>query len=516
MIVGAGPTGLMMACSLARLGIEFRIIDKKSKRTAASNAIWIQTLTIELFDRMGIAKQFIKAGQPCLAINFYIDGKYLSQLPLNEIDSIYPFILMLPQSETERILEEDLNTFHHFVERSLELIEIEHGSDGTISTLKQSDGQLEKIKSDWLIACDGANSFVRQKCDIDFPGEDLTEQCLVADATIKSSYLPKDQTHFFFGPRTTLVAFPLGSEKYRLVANLDLDHPRTIFTEREVIEIVQERAHGNYYITNVKWISLFWIHGRIANLMRKHSIFLVGDAAHVHSPAGGQGMNTGLQDAYNLAWKLALVIQEKAAPSFLDSYQAERYPVVKEIVEQNEYFTKMALFDKNFLSTLQKFGRKLSKNNKHFFKEIGNQLTQLAIQYKNSPIIAYGKQHSPKPGERAPNVIINHISLYQYFKKSLHHILLFTGTNPNKKQLEEFTTLQEQLNNMYSDLINTYIVSNIASAKLTIEDLNGVLHEAYKITKPAMYLIRPDNYIAYYSEDLNLASIVNFLNLYKV
>src|SRR5262249_53439699 len=145
---------------------------------------------------------------------------------------------------------------------------------------------------------------------------------------------------------------------------------------------------------------------------------LVGDAGHILSPAAGQGMNTGIQDAYNLAWKLALVIKEKAKPSLLDSYQIERYPVVKEVVDQNEYVTKLALFDENFLSKLQKFSQELTNgDNTETEIKFGNQLTQLNIQYKNSPIISYEyKSNLLPPGQRAPDIEIGKTTLYQYLR----------------------------------------------------------------------------------------------------
>ena len=410
LIVGAGPTGLMMACELARRSIPFRLFDKKSERTLSSNATWIQTRTIEIFDQMGIVDRFLKAGHTCDAINLYIEGKQITKIPLNTIDSIYPFILMLPQSETEKIMNDYLNELHIQVERSLELVDIKIDKNTILSTIKHPDGHTETVTSDWLVACDGANSMIREKCGLHFPGEDLTEQFIVADASIDFSFMPKNEIHFFFDQGTIFAAFPLGSNKYRIAANLHLDYTRKIFTEREIIEIVQERAHGQYYVTNVAWISSFWIHGKLAEHMRHGPVFLAGDAAHLLSPAGGQGMNTGLQDAHNLAWKLALVIQGHANPSLLDSYELERYPIVKASVDQNEYFTKIALYDDTFLTKVNQFSQELSHDQIALSKKIGDSLTQIDIKYEHSPVIDYeenAKDKSPTVGERAPDVVIN-------------------------------------------------------------------------------------------------------------
>lgn len=339
LIIGAGPTGLMMACELARHGVSFRIIEKKSEPTLSSNATWIQARTIEIFDHIGIADHFIKSSNLCRAINLYIDGKSFVKIPLNHIDSIYPFILILPQSETERLLNQHLEKLNQKVERSIELVDIKQNDNTVISTILHSDGHTETISSEWLVACDGANSTVREKCKIFFPGEDLPEQFIVADAEIES-FMSKDEVHVFFDKGTLFAAFPLRSNQYRISANLHLNYPRKNFSEREVIEMAQDRAHGAYYIKSVSWISSFWVHSKVVKHMQHGSIFFAGDAAHIHSPAGGQGMNTGIQDAYNLAWKFALITKGQAKPSLLRSYHEERYPVASEIINQTDYYSK--------------------------------------------------------------------------------------------------------------------------------------------------------------------------------
>lgn len=517
LIVGAGPTGLMMACELARHGVAFRIIDKKPERTLTSNATWVQTRTLEILDHIGLASRFLKVGHPCHAINFYIDGKSLVSLTLKDIDSIYPFILMLPQSETEKLLIERLEEFNHHIEWSSELIDVKQEGDEVLTTIKRSDGEIETTSSKWLIACDGANSTVRQKCGIFFPGEDLTEQFVVADAQI-DSFTSKDEIHLFFGNGTVFAASPLGKNKYRIAANLHLDYPRQTFYKKEVIDLVQERGQGAYFVTDVTWISTFWIHGKIAEQMRHQSIFLMGDAAHVHSPAGGQGMNAGIQDAYNLAWKLALTIKDQAKPLLLDSYQSERHPVVKEIVNQTEIFTKKALFDKSFLTTLRQFSQQISNDDNELVKKICTMISQVGIQYQHSPIIKDDNSHSGSiaPGKRAPNVIIDSSTqLYDYLRNTQHNILLFTGTE-EKKSLPHIKQLQEWLGEFHPDLIKTYIVTNkkIYDGENIIFDLGEVIHQSYQITHPSILIVRPDNYIAYYSENFDYIHVENFLKIY--
>lgn len=524
LIVGAGPTGLMMACELERHDIPFRIIDKKPGLTQGSNATWIQTRTLEIFDAIGIVDRFLKIGHRCEAINFYANGKALVNIPLTQIDSTYPFILMLPQSETERLLNEKLKESNIRVERSLELVNIKQTNNGVVSTIQLPDGDTENITSDWVIACDGANSTVREKCKISFPGEDLPEQFMVADAKM-SSFLPANEIHVFFDKGTIfpekgtlLSAFPWGSKEYRLSANLYLDSPRQSFTEQEVREVVAERTYGNYIVDTVSWISPFWIHSKIVAQMQQGSIFLAGDAAHIHSPAGGQGMNTGIQDAFNLAWKLALVIKRKANGSLLNSYQLERFPIVKNIVNQTDFYTNMVLFDKSFFSKLKKFSHNLLEH-PQLSKKISEKLTQVDIHYK-SPVINYEekpKEKSPQQGERAPDVTINDSKkLYEHLSNSMHNILLFAGNNPAEADLEKIKELQNVIENKFSEILKMFVITNknLEAINNIIFDTTSAIYHRYNITHFCTYIIRPDKYIAYYSSAINLTSIEKFLQSY--
>ena len=275
LIVGAGPTGLLMACELARHGIAFRIIDKNPKQTSSSNATWIQPLTIELFDAMGIAGQFVKLGHRCDGIHLHAREKLSLHISLKYIDSIYPYILMLPQSETEKILIAHLESFNIPIERSLELIDLKQDNQdqSVTATLRHASGKVETITSHWLIACDGSNSLVRKKCEINFPGEDLPEQFMVADAQM-NSFHAHNEIHAFFDKKTVFIVSPLGSNKYRIMANIHQSHPRKFFIEKEVREIVSERTHATYNVNSVSWIFPFWIHSKVVPQMRKGSVFL--------------------------------------------------------------------------------------------------------------------------------------------------------------------------------------------------------------------------------------------------
>lgn len=249
--------------------------------------------------------------------------------------------------------------------------------------------------------------------------------------------------------------------------------------------------------------------------MQDNHIFLAGDAAHIHSPAGGQGMNVGIQDAYNLAWKLALVIQYKAKTSLLDSYQLERFPVVHKIVDESEKLTKSMIFDKKFFAKLHTFSSHLSEedNNKKFAEE----LCELNLQYKESPVIDYAVKtpsKAPRQGERLPNILVDRSKhLYQCFDSHYHTIFLFTGLDATAAKVEEVNALQGRFEKLFPGLIKTVIVSVAPMAGADcILDTDGAIHQHFNLKKHAAYLVRPDTYIAYFAKDWEPGPIEKVLN----
>lgn len=526
LIVGAGPTGLMMGCELQRHNISFRIIDEKEEPTKGSNANWIQSRTLEIFDFMGIAERFIKIGNKCEAINIYLKGQPITNIAINKINSVYPFVLMLPQSETERLLNDRLNEFDIRVEKSSKFLNFQQTSEGMVSTIRHANGDTEDITSNWVIACDGANSSIREKCHLSFSGKDIPEQFMVADAKM-SSFLPTNEIHIFFDKgtifpekRTLFTAFPQAVREYRISANLYQDSPRKFFTSQEVKEVVAERTYGNFIVDSVSWISPFWIHSKIVDQMHQGAIFLAGDAAHIHSPVGGQGMNAGIQDAFNLAWKLALVIKNKATKSLLNTYQEERFPIVNNIVNQTDFFTNIFLFDKSFSRKLKKFSVDISEH-PFLSKQIAEELTQISLRYKNSSIINYDenpKLSSPLQGERAPDVILNNsMRLYDSFSKFSHNIIIFTGKTLSRKELDVIEQLQDSIENKHSEAIKLLVITQTPLNKINnyILDSNYLVHNRYNVNHLCLYMVRPDNCIAYYSSKITLASIEKFLEHYQ-
>ncbi len=516
LIVGAGPTGLMMAYELARFGIAFRIIDKKPEQTQHSNAVALQPRTLEIFKQVGLVDEFLRIGQPCKSLVFYDKGKEFARANLSSLDSVYPYILALPQAGTEKILNAKLDELQHHVERSRELVDVKIHFSDIQTTIRHDDGVEETIVCQWLLGCDGAHSKVREKCGFQFPGDDLSEQFVVADGVL-DSFLRHDQIHIFSANGYMLGVFPIGENRFRLGGNLQLGYERKIYTEHEIRELVAERSFGQLDARSVSWISPFWIHSKMSETMRRGNVFLLGDAAHIHSPVGGQGMNTGLQDAHNLGWKLALTIQGRADEKLLDSFQNERKPVIKEVVESTDRFTRFLLISNPVVLFFRKYLIKFMLSLPSINRYITRRMSQISIRYRNSCALdesGSDASRSPAVGERAPDVILPHNNhFYQYLNDTYHHILCFTGERDIFKMADCCKQITYELLGPYKDLVKLHLVTPhlIDEPVEQIFDENNIMHQVYQIKKPTIMMIRPDGYISFKTTELKPQALRDFL-----
>lgn len=335
LIIGAGPTGLVLALWLSKLGIRVRIIDKTSTPGTTSRALAVQARTLELYSQLDLSDAVVQNGHKVAAANFWVKGEPVARLPLSTIGeglTPYAFLEMYPQDEHERLLIERLETFGIKVERDTELQSFEETGDGITARLRLPDGQQEACQACYLAGCDGARSIVRKTLDTGFPGGTYQQIFYVADVQARGPTF-NGELHVDLDEADFLAVFPLAGEgRARLIG--------TVRDERadraEILQFadVSRRAIENLKlkIDQVNWFSTYRVHHRVADHFRSGRAFLLGDAAHVHSPAGGQGMNTGIGDAINLAWKLAAVLSGGATTKLLDSYETERIAFARRLV----------------------------------------------------------------------------------------------------------------------------------------------------------------------------------------
>lgn len=333
LIVGAGPTGLILAVWLARTGTRFRIIDKAERPGTASRAMVVQARTLELYRQLGFADEVIAAGFPLKRIRMRQENEQIATVEFAEIGtkvSPYPFALSYPQDAHERFLVEKLRDLGIDVEWKTELTQFRQQADVVEATLKK-DGRTETYACDYLCGCDGAKSAVRQQLGLDFPGGTYEELFFVADVEGVGPTAGED-LNLSFGKETLHLVFPLPRKGvYRLIGIV----PREAATRQEIgYEDVRSSVETTIglKVSKVNWFSKYRVHHRVVDHFAVGRVFIAGDAAHIHSPAGGQGMNTGIGDAINLAWKVAAVQSGQAAPAILETYEAERIAFAKWLV----------------------------------------------------------------------------------------------------------------------------------------------------------------------------------------
>ncbi len=407
LIVGAGPVGLTMAAELARYGVPVRIVDKAAQRTDKSKALVLWSRTLELLDRSGCSAAFVAAGHKVTAANMIAGDKTIGHVGLSGVASPYPFALMLPQSETERLLDEHLAKLGVAVERQVEAIGFTQTQTGVTTILRRPDGAEEKVETEWLIGCDGAHSMVRHGLGLGFEGDTLQSDWILADLHIAGFTIPDSELAIYFHADGVLATFPISPGRYRIIADIGVSkgaHPDDP-SLAEVQSVVDRRGPAGLKLSDPIWLSAFRINERKVKDYRSGPVFVAGDAAHVHSPAGGQGMNTGMQDAMNLAWKLALASESSpAAERLLASYSPERSAVGAEVLKQAGRLTAIAVLHNPAAQAVRDFVGGLLLGLAPVRRAMAETLTEIAIGYPKSPLNGPHGAGGPAPGERVPPV----------------------------------------------------------------------------------------------------------------
>ena len=408
LVVGAGPVGLTMAAELARFGVPVRIIDKAAEPTDKSKALVLWSRTLELIDRMGCGSAFAAAGSKVVAVNITAGAKRIAHVDFASVATPHPYTLMLPQSETERLLTEHLARLGVHVDRQVELIGLEAAADGIAATLRHADGHQEIVFAATLIGCDGAHSTVRHGVGMEFVGETLPSDWILGDVHLLGLRTPPTELDMYWHAEGVLALFPIEPGRYRViadVANADGGTGRREPTLADVQAVIDRRGPGGITISDPVWLAAFQINERMVADYRAGRVFLAGDAAHIHSPAGGQGMNTGMQDACNLAWKLAVVWHGTCRPEpLLASYSIERSAVGRQVLAAAGRITALAVMRGAVLQAVRNHVASLIFGLAPVRRAMANTLTELSIGYPESPLTRPGRRNpaGPAPGARAP------------------------------------------------------------------------------------------------------------------
>lgn len=481
LIVGAGPVGLTMACELARYGVPVRIVDRAAQRTDKSKAIILWSRTLELLDRSGGAEPFVNAGHKVLAANIVTGDEVIGHIKMDSVQSPFPYALMLPQSDTERLLDEELARWGVTIERQVELMEFKSAPDRVEAVLRHSDGREEAVSTEWLLGCDGAHSAVRHGLGVPFAGETNKSDWILSDVHMSGYPFPDSEISVYWHRDGVFVIFPISPGRYRVIADVPpsgTEHPADP-TLAEVQAIIDQRGPSGLKAFDPIWLAGFRINGRKVASYRWGRVFVAGDAAHVHSPAGGQGMNTGMQDAINLAWKLALVVRNKCNERLLDSYSPERSAVGDEVLRNAGLLTTIATLRNPIAQTVRNLAGHVMLGLQFVQHQAVSHLTEISIGYPNSPLNGPSLGTHPKAGERVAPVT--------------GQVPIGSGDTPRFALFAEKTTSVLDLVKRFAGLIDS--------------DVRPPLHNG------GVWLVRPDGYVACSSSDAGV--IGEYLNRLK-
>lgn len=546
LIVGAGPTGLTLAAGLARFGVQFRVIDRAMDRVHESRALGVQARSLEVLQSLGLGEVLVRRGNASARLLLHLDHSRTAEARLGDFgvtDTRFPFILFVSQAETEAVLGDHLASMGVMIERGVELLDAMAEPDCVRCLLRHLDGKQEQARVRYLTGCDGAHSTVRQRAGVSFEGDAYLQDFMLGDVEV-DGLSERDALHSFAVERGVAMFFPLGSPTtWRVIAasgnapgqrtpgrsggpatpheateapvtsNLSLD---------ELQKVVDGATGGGLILRDPSWLSHFRLHHRQAAHYGTGRIFLAGDAAHIHSPVGAQGMNTGIQDAWNLAWKLALVVRGTAVDSLLDSYEAERWPVGRRLLRYTDrafsLFTRAisgsapaAWFRRVVVArALPRIltSRRLRAYLFHF-------VSQLGIRYRNSPAVTEGEPRlrvGPKAGDRFPDAKIEHDGRQTYLQEELagphlHLILCGARDGWDRSQVADVTA-------RHAGLVVIHYLTASSSVDALVDTSGGVLSRlgVSDAQDVAQYLVRPDGHVAFRCAGPDLGAVTMYLD----
>lgn len=555
LVVGAGPTGLFLACELVGRGLSCRLIDTLTEPVTYSKAAVVHARTMEIFESLGVAGAVIARSKIIHGVSVYAGQKRVVHATLDEVDSPFPFIHGISQHDTEIVLTEHLGTLGGTIERSVTLESFAQDDQRVTSTVRHSDGHTETIRSRWIVGCDGAHSTVRHTLGIAFEGAPYEERVIQTDARVGwPRVVDDDEIIVFLTPTGPVACFPFFADgRYRVLKMFTSEPPEAEPTI-ETFQALMNTVLPETTVTDPEWIVSFKVHHRLAARYKVGRAFLLGDAAHIHSPAGGQGMNTGLQDAHNLAWKLALVAHRRAHPSLVDTYETERRPIARELLRGTDTATRGAgavVRFRNPVAVGLRNGFMSLVSRLDFVRSRFSQtLSMLDRSYRDSPIVSQYRSSvwaskivadtesespglsawsrfasAPQPGDRAPDVRFTSTEsdgptrLFALLDRHRHTLLLFDGEVASQAGYRNMALLVEKVGERFGDVVTALLVIPRPSAPegaslvtTVVLDAERALHDRYGARAECLYLVRPDGHIAYRSQPVDAGHLLRYLD----
>jgi len=562
LIVGAGPTGLTLACELRRLGVECLLIDVDKGPTPSheSRALGLHARTMEVFQRLGAGDWMAAEGRRLHGIGLCRRGRRIVEvrLALDPEETRFPHVLVLSQGRVEELL------LRRLVELGggepawgTRLESFQRVADGALAVLKESSGRTTRVRARWLIGCDGSRSVVRSGLGLSFEGGEYPERFLLAD--VRLDWLaPTDEGTGLLTPEGLVLTLPLPDEGWwRLIdatGAADIDDPEAIMDRFRAIVTRAGVGGGSARLGEARWVSSFLIHRRIVDRYRAGRCFVAGDAAHLHSPVGGQGLNIGVQDAANLAWKLALVIRGEGPEEILDSYDAERRPTARAVLRGTDWATRLLTARNPLIREARNLLLRALGGSEAARGRLSDAVSGLGVSCRKSPIVAEAAPNwlqalwrggtasyqagrvfgrGPRAGDRMPDPPLatadsatgreRRLSDVVFRaepdeKPAVRHVLLvFQGAEPESAARESELVVEALAPARFAQRVRPILIepgwgeSAAAWTGERLADPDGALHQRFGAAGACLYLIRPDGCVAFRARPLDAAGLHDYL-----
>ncbi len=523
LIVGAGPTGLVLAAELARRGVMPRVIDAGPSEVKESRAVAVVARSLEILDDLGIAAKAIEQGVPLRALNFYDGPTLLAELDVTAVDSPFPMDLCIAQWQTTGLLREKVEELGVTIEWNTRLAGFQSGESDVTTQIVDRHGHTETFETEWLVGCDGTRSTVRKTAGIGWETDDLRRGFILGDFVADWS-TARDRFHVWLAKRGLVAVFPMPGGYWRALVSTPDDSPPRDPQLTDFADSIAERTPLDPHLRDLQWSSSFVAGEGLAAQFRQGRVLLVGDAAHSHSPIGGQGMNIGMQDAYNLGWKLGLVAADGCDPALLDSYEAERRPVAVAVINATTTATRVATGTALVARRARRHALRFFSQFDSLQRKFSNAIGEHLVDYGDSRLVredwfnadtapwSDASNTGPAAGKVAPDAYLETqsgpVALRHIYRGSGHHLLLFAAdeSNPNtlagwQRQAEDVMAGHGQFHLITRCFLPT------APTEGVFADIHSDAHNRYGVRRPSVYVIRPDKYIGYRGDTIDFATV---------
>ncbi|WP_035052210.1 FAD-dependent oxidoreductase [Andreprevotia chitinilytica] len=518
-IVGAGPVGLTLACILQNLGHQTRVYEKQTTKAKVSKAFALHARTLELFRKIGVEEQIIQEGRAIRRMSLYSEKNKLGTIDFRNLEGEFPYFISIPQYRLEEILTARLEALGGQILYGHAFVSAEQAAESPQSvsiTTTDADDITHQHEHVYLVGADGAHSAVRKYLGIPFSGDTYDSEFLVVDAKVEwegNGY----EAHTYLSSRGYLMIMPFAGRKHRIVLDIPSGYFKSEPTLDDVHALLVEKGFSDIRLSEPEWISNTRYHKRLADEFQQGNIFLAGDACHIHSPIGGQGLNTGIQDSFNLAWKMALVLDGKAGRNLLASYAHERRHVAQIVLDNTDALTKRFATKNPIKVMLRNLALPVLFSSPKVQKQLVGNASGIAIHYGDcSTVFKSGSESTLNAGQRLPDLQIQVKNRTDYLHRVLpqkKYSLLYVDAKagfPASRQLESLCENKpDTVELIYAAGANSNARDEIGCA-LTMHD-DSVIRLTQSGT--GVILIRPDGYVSYAARDVDIKEIDGVLEL---